>query len=57
VTPAATPIQQRFQQLRSQGTCALMPFLMAGDPDLASTRSALLALQVAAVEVVRHGMT
>ena len=33
-----TPIQQRFEQLQHSGHCALMPFLMAGDPDLATTR-------------------
>jgi len=56
VTAAATIIQQRFQQLRSQGTCALMPFLMAGDPDLASTRSALLALQANGADLIELGI-
>jgi tryptophan synthase alpha chain len=56
VTAAATLIQQRFQQLRSQGTCALMPFLMAGDPDLASTRSALLALQANGADLIELGI-
>ncbi len=56
MTAAATLIQQRFQQLRSQGTCALMPFLMAGDPDLASTRSALLALQANGADLIELGI-
>jgi tryptophan synthase alpha chain len=56
VTAAATPIQQRFQQLRSQGTCALMPFLMAGDPDLAGTREALLALQANGADLIELGI-
>ena len=42
-----TPIQQRFTTLRQQERCALMPFLMAGDPDPATTGAALLALQAA----------
>src|SRR5581483_12220941 len=31
------PIDALFQRLRSQGRKAFMPFLTAGDPDLAST--------------------
>ncbi len=56
MTAAATLIQQRFQQLRSQGTCALMPFLMAGDPDLDSTRSALQALQANGADLIELGI-
>ena len=51
-----TPIQQRFSQLQSQGRCALMPFLMAGDPDLATTRAALLALQSAGADLIELGI-
>jgi len=51
-----TPIQQRFSQLQQQGRCALMPFLMAGDPDLASTRSALLALEQAGADMIELGI-
>lgn len=52
----STPIQQRFQQLNAAGRCALMPFLMAGDPDLATTRAALLALQAAGADLVELGI-
>ncbi|MCS5705833.1 tryptophan synthase subunit alpha [Synechococcus sp. FGCU-3] len=52
----ATPIQQRFEQLRSRGRCALMPFLMAGDPDLGVTRSALLALQANGADLIELGI-
>ena len=51
-----TPIQQRFSQLQQQGRCALMPFLMAGDPDLSSTRSSLLALQAAGADMIELGI-
>jgi tryptophan synthase alpha chain len=51
-----TPIQQRFSQLQQQGRCALMPFLMAGDPDLSTTRSALLALQAAGADMIELGI-
>jgi len=56
VTAATTPIQQRFEQLRGQGRCALMPFLMAGDPDLGATRDALLALQGHGADVIELGI-
>lgn len=51
-----TPIQQRFSQLQQQGRCALMPFLMAGDPDLSSTRSTLLSLQAAGADLIELGI-
>jgi tryptophan synthase alpha chain len=56
VTAAATPIQQRFAGLRQQQRCALMPFLMAGDPDLATTRAALLALETNGADMVELGI-
>lgn len=51
-----TLIQQRFDQLRSQGRCGLMPFLMAGDPDLGRTRASLLALQEAGADLIELGI-
>ena len=56
VSAVATPIQQRFIDLRQQGRCALMPFLMAGDPDLATTRATLLALQAHGADMVELGI-
>jgi len=56
VTAAATPIQQRFEQLRCKGQCALMPFLMAGDPDLAATRASLLELQANGADLIELGI-
>ncbi|MFM8276653.1 MAG: tryptophan synthase subunit alpha [Cyanobium sp.] len=57
--PAAlvgTPIQRRFAQLRLQDRCALMPFLMAGDPGLELTRRCLLALQEAGADLIELGI-
>ena len=51
-----TLIQQRFDLLRSQGHCGLMPFLMAGDPDLDETRACLLALQAAGADLIELGI-
>ena len=55
-TTTPTPIQQRFASLREQGRCALMPFLMAGDPSLADTRATLLALQAAGADLIELGI-
>ena len=52
----STQIQQRFEQLKAQGRCALMPFLMAGDPDLTQTRASLLALQSAGADLIELGI-
>ena len=52
----ASPIQQRFAQLHDHGRCALMPFLMAGDPELAVTRSSLLALEAAGADLIELGI-
>lgn len=56
VTAAPTRIQQRFSELQRQGRCALMPFLMAGDPHLAATRATLLALQAEGADLVELGI-
>lgn len=53
---SGTPIRQRFEQLKQQGRCALMPFLMAGDPDLNTTRAALLGLEGAGADVIELGI-
>ncbi len=51
-----SPIQQRFAALRAEGRCALMPFLMAGDPDLSVTAASLLALQAAGSDLIELGI-
>lgn len=56
--PAAslTPIAQRFAALQAQGRCALMPFLVAGDGGLATTRATLLSLQEAGADLIELGI-
>lgn len=49
-------IGQRFEQLSREGKLALMPFLMAGDPDLDKTAQILLGLQRAGADMVELGM-
>ena len=50
------PIGARFATLAQQGRCALMPFLMAGDPDLDTTAACLLALQDHGADLVELGI-
>ena len=49
-------IASRFTALQQQGNCALMPFLMAGDPDLSTTAAALLALQANGADLIELGI-
>ncbi len=51
-----TAIQQRFETLRQQQRCALMPFLMAGDPDLEGTAASLLALEASGADLIELGI-
>ena len=51
-----TPIQRRFSELASVGRCALMPFVMAGDPDLETTAATLMALQEAGADLIELGI-
>ncbi|MFZ4667229.1 MAG: tryptophan synthase subunit alpha [Prochlorotrichaceae cyanobacterium] len=51
-----TAISERFAQLRSRHECALIPFLTAGDPDLATTEQALLTLDRAGADFIELGV-
>ena len=51
-----SPIAQRFELVRQAERLALMPFLMAGDPDLKTTAEVLLALEGAGADMVELGM-
>jgi len=55
-TASSTAIQRRFADLAAQGRCALMPFLMAGDPSLEITAEALLALQRGGADLIELGI-
>ena len=52
----SSPIGACFASLAQQGRCALMPFLMAGDPDLDTTAACLLALQDQGADLVELGI-
>jgi tryptophan synthase alpha chain len=49
-------ISERFLALRARGECALVPFVTAGDPDLATTEALVLALARAGADVLELGV-
>jgi tryptophan synthase alpha chain len=49
-------IGERFAMLRARGERALIPFLTAGDPDLAATHSLVLALARAGADLIEIGI-
>jgi tryptophan synthase alpha chain len=51
-----TRIRAKFEQLRREGRKAFIPYITAGDPDLATTESLLLALADAGADVIELGV-
>jgi tryptophan synthase alpha chain len=49
-------IGERFRALRAQGRCALVPFVTAGDPDLATTEALVLALAGSGADALEIGV-
>ena len=49
-------ITQKFEQLKAEGRKAFIPYITAGDPDLATTESLLLALARAGADVIELGV-
>ncbi len=49
-------ITQKFEQLKAEGRKAFIPYITAGDPDLAMTESLLLALARAGADVIELGV-
>ncbi len=49
-------IDERFAELRGRGERALMPFLTAGDPDLAVSEVLVLAMAEAGADVIEIGV-
>jgi tryptophan synthase alpha chain len=45
-----------LQSLRDRHECALIPFITAGDPDLATTAQALIALDRAGADIIELGV-
>ena len=53
---AKISISQCFEQLRSRQECALIPFITAGDPDLATTVEALKILDRSGADIIELGV-
>lgn len=51
-----TQISDTFERLRREGKRALIPFITAGDPDLASTRKLLVELDHAGADIIELGV-
>ncbi|ERN40183.1 tryptophan synthase, alpha subunit [Rubidibacter lacunae KORDI 51-2] len=49
-------VSDRFVELRASSQCALIPFLTAGDPDLATTATALRVLDRAGADIIELGV-
>lgn len=49
-------VSAQFQTLRDQKGCALIPFIVAGDPDLETTAAALRALDRSGATVIELGV-
>lgn len=49
-------LAERFRQLRARNERALIPFVTAGDPDLATTEALLPALALAGADVIELGV-
>lgn len=49
-------VSEQFQALRDRQQCALIPFVTAGDPDLATTAAALKALDRSGADFIELGV-
>lgn len=49
-------VSAQFQSLRDRKSCALIPFITAGDPDLETTADALRALDRAGADLIELGV-
>ena len=49
-------VSDRFRELQARGECALIPFITAGDPDLATTAAALRVLDQNGADFIELGV-
>lgn len=53
---ARQSVSERMAELRAEGSVAFIPFITAGDPDLATTAEALRRLDAAGADVIELGV-
>ncbi len=53
---SSSKIAQRFIKLKAEKRIALMPFLMAGDPDIKTSRDVLLRLEDKGADIIELGI-
>jgi len=53
---SAGRIKRKFRDLRARGEAALIPFIVAGDPDLDTTRSLVLELEARGADLIELGV-
>ena len=56
VTGVGVSVSRRFDELRSRGECALIPFVTAGDPNLETTAEALRVLDRNGADLIELGV-
>ena len=49
-------IDKKFKELRRSGKKAFIAYITAGDPDLSATKSIVLALESAGVDIIELGI-
>ncbi|HZY31687.1 MAG TPA: tryptophan synthase subunit alpha, partial [Candidatus Methylomirabilis sp.] len=49
-------IDERFRRLKEAGECALIPYLTAGDPDLATTQALTLEFERRGADLLEIGV-
>src|SRR5271156_1425981 len=49
-------IKRKFRELRARGEAALIPFIVAGDPDLDTTRRLVLELEARGADLIELGV-
>ncbi len=53
---SAGRIKRKFRELRARGEAALIPFIVAGDPDLDTTRRLVLELEARGADLIELGV-
>ncbi len=53
---AANRIKKKFAELKARGEAALIPFIVAGDPDLETTRKLILELDARGADLIELGV-